>query len=67
MQLERIYLRHLNVDEPVMRALLHMPTLTELDPQSLLPPAWPLLPQLPALRRLTVRFYSELTVSDTRC
>jgi hypothetical protein len=65
LQLERISLRHLNVDEPVMRALFHLPTLTELDPLSLLPSAWPLLPQLPALRRLTIRFYSELTVADT--
>jgi hypothetical protein len=65
LQLERISLRHLSVDEPVMRALLHLPTLTELDPQSLLPSAWPLLSQFPALRRLTIRFYSQLTMADT--
>jgi hypothetical protein len=58
----------IEVGEVEMRALLHLPTLTELDPASLAPSAWPLLPQLPRLRRLTIDpevpgFTSEMTSS----
>jgi hypothetical protein len=42
------------VGEVEMRALVHLPTLTELDPSLLASAAWPMLPQLPHLRRLTL-------------
>jgi hypothetical protein len=44
-----------------MRALLHLPTLTQLEPEVCLPQAWPLLHQLPRLRRLQIVPYDELT------
>jgi hypothetical protein len=40
--------------ERILRALLHLPMLTELEPHPFHPSAWPLLPQLPRLRRLTI-------------
>jgi hypothetical protein len=40
------------VDETTMRAVLHLPMLTSLDVHNIRPEAWPLLPQLPLLRRL---------------
>jgi hypothetical protein len=43
-----------SVDESTMRALIHMPTLTELGPYYLDPEVWPLLSQLPKLRRLAM-------------
>jgi hypothetical protein len=65
LQLERIHMATIRVKEPVMRGLLHLPTLTELEPQSLLPAAWPLLPQLPMLRRLCVHYGDGLTGANT--
>jgi hypothetical protein len=58
-----------------LRALLHLPSLTELEPASLAPAAWPLLPQLPRLRRLTIsprmpftaEMASSLSASLARC
>jgi hypothetical protein len=64
LQLECIHLGFISVDKTVMSALLHLPTLTELQPKYLRSDAWPLLPQLPMLRRLTVPFLSAL--SDAR-
>jgi hypothetical protein len=65
LQLECIGLDHIRVDRSVMRALLHLPTLTDLQPDSLLPAAWPLLPQLPLLRRLAVTPCFALTAAQT--
>jgi hypothetical protein len=64
LQLEHIDLCNILVDESVMRALLHLPTLTELAPACFLSAAWPLLPQLLLLRRLTVNYFPGL--SDVR-
>jgi hypothetical protein len=61
MQLECIHLGFISVDKTVMRALLHLPTLTELQPKYLRSDAWPLLPGLPMLRRLTVPLLSALS------
>jgi hypothetical protein len=44
----------IQVGEVEMRALVHLPSLTELDPSLLAPAAWPMLPQLPHLRCLTL-------------
>jgi hypothetical protein len=44
-----------------MHALVHWPTLTELDSPFINPDAWPLLPQLPHLRRLQIVNANELT------
>jgi len=49
------------VDEATMRALPLLPTLTALDPRSIAPGAWPLLPQLPRLRQLSFGPYELLT------
>ena len=51
----------LKVDEATMHALLHLPTLTALDPSCISDAAWPLLPQLPRLRRLHLYPTSPLT------
>jgi hypothetical protein len=40
------------MDEETMRAVLHLPKLTMLLPGRMCPSAWPMLPQLPLLRRL---------------
>jgi hypothetical protein len=48
-----------------MRALLHLPTLTELEPRLLLPSAWPLLPGLPLLRRLAAPLGAPLSAALT--
>jgi hypothetical protein len=61
MQLECIDLGSISVTQSVMLALLHMPTLTELQPKYLRSDAWLLLPQLPMLRRLTVNPFSVLS------
>jgi hypothetical protein len=54
LQLESLTLAsdELELDETTMRALLHLPTLTALDSWCVSHDAWPLLPQLPLLRRL---------------
>jgi hypothetical protein len=64
LQLERIDLRRISADGCLIRALLHIPTLTELAPCIIYPDAWPLLPQFPLLLRLTVNPCSAL--SDAR-
>jgi hypothetical protein len=46
-----------------MRALQHLPTLTALHPCRIAPGAWPLLPQLPLLRRLRL-WPSGILTSD---
>jgi hypothetical protein len=51
----------LEVNEETMRALLHLPTLTALRPGRLMADAWPLLPQLPLLRRLYLHPFELLT------
>jgi hypothetical protein len=58
LRLESLTLTSTRVDEETMRALLHLPTLTALEPHCIMPNAWPLLPQLPRLRRLS--FFSPL-------
>jgi hypothetical protein len=63
LRLECIDLGCMSVDQPLMSALLHLPTLTELAPAYFQSEAWPLLPQLPMLRRLTVSHFPAL--SDT--
>jgi hypothetical protein len=52
LRLESISLPFTTLDEATMRALLHLPTLTALNPNCIRHDAWPLLPQLPLLRRL---------------
>jgi hypothetical protein len=56
LQLESIILPSilLGVDEETMRAVVHLPTLTALDAGRMSDNAWPLLPQLPRLRRLSI-------------
>jgi hypothetical protein len=53
-----LLLESLTVDiefgEEDMRTLAHLPTLTELAAQTVLPGAWPLLADLPRLRRLSM-------------
>jgi hypothetical protein len=63
LQLESLTLRstYLGVDEETMRALLHLPTLTALLPRNISPDAWPLLPQLPHLRRVSFSLYDPWT------
>jgi hypothetical protein len=53
LQLETLRVGHW-VGEETMRSLVRLPTLTELEPELLDPDAFPLLPQLPRLRKLTV-------------
>jgi hypothetical protein len=60
-QLECIDLGSISVDKSVMRALLHLPTLTDLAPACFHSEAWAMLPQLPLLRRLTVNPFSALS------
>jgi hypothetical protein len=55
LQLESLSVPSLRLDEETMRALLHLSTLTALEPGFIKPEAWPLLPQLPHLRRLRIR------------
>jgi hypothetical protein len=55
LQLERLEIPSIDVDEFTMRALLHLPTLTALLPRRIIPDAWPLLPHFPLLRRLSLR------------
>jgi hypothetical protein len=52
------------VDAELMGALLHLPTLTSLELSSIIPEAYPLLPQLLLLRRLPLRPYYSLTPSS---
>jgi hypothetical protein len=47
-----------------MRALTHLPTLTELDPLSFFPADFPLLPELPRIRKLAIRWTAALTVAE---
>jgi hypothetical protein len=61
LQLESISLPSTTLDEATMRALLRLPTLTALNPSRIQPDAWPLLPQLPLLRRLRLRPSQWLT------
>jgi hypothetical protein len=65
LQLEHFHLTGIAVDVPLMRALLHLPTLTALEHLHLLPEAWPLLPQLPLLRRLGIGLFNDLTAEHT--
>jgi hypothetical protein len=57
------------VDEATMRALVHLQTLKTLDVYGISPEAWPLLPQLPLLCRLSVRYNGNLplTVLPSLC
>jgi hypothetical protein len=63
------------LDVETMRALLHLPTLTVLNPGHIQPDAWSLLPQLPLLRRfrlhpskpLTLEQMSSLCEALSRC
>jgi hypothetical protein len=61
LQLESLTLTSLSlkVDAETMRALIHLPTLTALDPSRSTDAAWPLLPQLSA-----VASFAPLPVSD---
>ena len=52
LQLESLSLPSTRVDEDTIQALLHLPTLTALDPDRIQPDAWPMLAQLPRLRCL---------------
>jgi hypothetical protein len=61
LQLESLTLPSLEVDIGMMRALIHLPTLTSLNPSCISHDAWPLLPQLPLLRRLSLRPYESLS------
>jgi hypothetical protein len=63
LRLESIILRSvlLEVDEETMRALVHLPTLTALDAGRMSDNAWPLFPQLPRLRRLSLDPGSSLS------
>jgi len=73
--LESLTLASLNLDEETMLSLLHLSTLTALDPHIIQPNAWPLLPQLSLLRRvrinpsmsLTPTLLSSLCDSLSRC
>jgi hypothetical protein len=53
LQLESITLTALGLHEWTVRALLNLPTLTALHPARIQPDEWPLLAQLPRLRRLS--------------
>jgi hypothetical protein len=53
LQLESIKIEAIAIDEMAMRALLYLPTLTALEATEIEADAWPLLPQLPLLRRLS--------------
>jgi hypothetical protein len=53
LQLKSLTLTVLRLDEWMVHALLHLPTLTALHPARIHPDAWPLLPQLPLLRCLS--------------
>jgi hypothetical protein len=55
----------LALGEIEMRALINLPTLTSLVSRALYPSAWPLLPQLPHLRCLTIFPGSALTDEHT--
>jgi hypothetical protein len=59
--LESLTLPSMVVVEATMRSLLHLPTLTALDPLFIESTAWPLLPQLPHLCRLSLRPSTSLT------
>jgi hypothetical protein len=59
--LESLTLSSMHVNEVTMRSLLHLPTLTALHSLSVMPAAWPLLPQLPRLRRLSLSPSTSLT------
>jgi hypothetical protein len=65
LQLEYIDLHDILVDESEMRAVLHLPTLTKLQPKYLRSAAWPLLPGLPLLRRVTIPIGPPLTAERT--
>jgi hypothetical protein len=65
LRLDFFYFGVLDAEEPVMRALLHLPTLTHLGPWHMHPEAWRLLPQLPLLRRLSVFPSCALTAEQT--
>jgi hypothetical protein len=50
----------IGLKEEDMRALAHLPTLTHLTALLVIPGAWPLLPELPRLRRLSMAHYPFL-------
>jgi hypothetical protein len=60
LQLESLTLA-MTLDYKPMCAVVHLPTLTALDPAFIDSTAWPLLPQLPRLRRLSIRPSDSLT------
>jgi hypothetical protein len=55
----------LEIGEVEMRALLHLPSLTHVEPRLFHRDAWPLLPQLPHLRRLNLRAKAWFTDEST--
>jgi hypothetical protein len=63
LQIQRLTLASygLELDEATMRALLHLPKLTALNSWCVSHDAWPLLPQLPLLRRLRLWPSDRLT------
>jgi hypothetical protein len=65
LQLETLIGTDTELDEVSMRALVHLPTLTKLDMRSILPDAWPLLPELPRLRQLGTEQCIVLNGADT--
>jgi hypothetical protein len=64
LQLETLICADTELDEVAMHALVHLPTLTQLDVESILPEAWPLLPELPRLRQLAMEQCNLLNGPD---
>jgi hypothetical protein len=65
LQLETLIGPDTELDEVAMRVLIHLPTLTQLDVESIFREAWPLLPELPRLRQLTMKQCNLLNGADT--
>jgi hypothetical protein len=65
LQLESIKLERMSIDEMAMRALLYHPTLTALEATEIKADAWPRLPQLPLLCRLSFNPEGTLTTELT--
>jgi hypothetical protein len=63
LQLEEL-VADVELDEAEMRALLHLPTLTRLEPSFCFPDAWPRLSQFPHLRRLYFSTHVDLTAAE---
>jgi hypothetical protein len=64
-QLDTVRFFRGSLDAAAIRALLHLPTLTALDDGNLHADGWPLLPQLPLLRRLRLEPSEQLTAALT--